>query len=91
MKVVSILLCLLLLSGCASTAAIEAALTKEEATAIALEHAGLTEEQVGMLRTHYEIDDGVPQYDVDFRMGLTEYEYTVHAETGAILSFEMGD
>ena len=65
--------------------------TEEDAAAIALEHAGLTPEQAGGLRVRYEIDDGVPEYDVDFRVGLTEYEYTIHAETGEILSFEMGD
>lgn len=128
MKLLSILLCLLLLTGCASTAAkletagetVENALetaeekietqieavthdpaptmelpngmfTEDDAKAIALEHAGLTEDRVEGLRVSFETDDGVPEYDVDFRIGVTEYEYTIHAETGAILSYEIGD
>ena len=72
-------------------AAPDAKLTEEDAAAIALAHAGLTAEQVQGLHTMYEIDDGVPEYEVDFRMDRTEYEYTIHAETGEILSFEMDD
>ena len=67
------------------------ALTEAEARAIALEHAGLTEEQVTWLRTQYEIDDGVPQYEVEFHQDRWEYDYEIHAETGQILSFEKDD
>lgn len=77
----------------AAPAVTEAAaqLTEEEATAIALSHAGLTAVQVQRLRAKYEIDDRVPQYDIEFREGRWEYEYEIHAETGAILSFEKDD
>ena len=47
----------------------ESAITKEEAQRIALEHLGLTVDQVKHLRTDYEIDDGVSQYDVEFHYG----------------------
>ena len=36
-------------------------LTAEDAKAIALEHAGLTGQQVSPLRAEYEIDDRIPQ------------------------------
>ncbi|MBQ3216775.1 MAG: PepSY domain-containing protein [Oscillospiraceae bacterium] len=68
-----------------------ATLSPEDAQAIALEHAGFTSEQVSQLRAEYEIDDGIPQYDVEFREGRWEYSYEIHAETGAILSFEKDD
>ncbi len=68
-----------------------ASLTKEEAEAIALKHAGFTNAQVSYLRTEYDIDDRIPEYDVEFREGRWEYEYEIHAETGAILSFEKDD
>lgn len=91
--ILSILLMLTLLAGCAVSAATlpreEAAvpekLTAEEAQAIALADAGLTAEAVRGLRTEFEIDDAVPEYEVDFRSGDTEYDYTIHAETGAVL------
>jgi len=63
----------------------------EEARNIALAHAGLAEGDVQGLRAEYEIDDGVPHYDVTFRVGRLEYEYEIHAETGEILSFERDD
>ena len=66
-------------------------LTREEVQAIALEHAGFTADQARSLRTEFEIDDRIPHYDVDFQSGRWEYEYEIHAETGAILSFEKDD
>ena len=66
-------------------------LTKEEAEAIALQHVGFTADQVSYLWTEYEIDDGVPQYDVQFQEGYWEYEFEIHAETGAILSYDRDD
>lgn len=68
-----------------------ATLTEEEATAIALEHAGFTADQVNYLHTEYEIDDGIPQYEVEFHQDRYEYDYAINAETGAILSFSKDD
>ena len=68
-----------------------ATLTKEDAEAIALEYAGFTAEQVSYLRAEFEIDDRIPQYDVQFHEGYREYEFEIHAETGAILSFDKDD
>ncbi len=65
-----------------------AALTAAEAEAIALSHAGFTSEQVRFLRSEFEIDDRIPQYDIQFMGDKLEYEYEVHAETGAILSLD---
>ena len=64
------------------------ALTKEQAQEIALKHAGFTADQVERLRTEYEIDDRVPQYDVEFYVDQWEYEYEIHAESGDIISFD---
>lgn len=63
-------------------------LTADEAKAIALNHAGLTEDQVTGLRTEYDVDDGIPEYEVEFRQGKTEYDYEIHAETGEIRSWD---
>ena len=63
-------------------------LTREEAQAIALAHAGLTADQVTGLRTHRDKDDRTPTYEIEFRVGRTEYEYELHAETGRILDFD---
>lgn len=68
-----------------------ALLSREQAQAIALAHAGFTADQVSFLRTEYEIDDGVPKFEVQFRQGLREYDYEINAETGAILSYDRDD
>lgn len=71
--------------------AVNDTITREEAEKIALEHAGFTAEQVTGLRTEYEIDDGVPRYEVQFRQGRWEYDYEINANTGAILSYDRDD
>ena len=65
-----------------------AVITKEEAQQIALDYVGLTAEQVQQLRSEYEIDDGIRQYDVQFYEGDWEYEFEIDAATGKILSFD---
>lgn len=66
-------------------------LSLEEAQNIALKHAGLTANQVTALRTEYEIEHGIPQYDVEFHHGRWEYDYEIHADTGEILSYNKDD
>ena len=63
-------------------------LTKEQAQQIALEYLDLTADQVTRIRSEYEIDDGIPQYDVEFLQGDWEYEFEIHGETGQILSYD---
>lgn len=60
-------------------------ITAEEAQAIALKHAGLTAGEVKGLRAEFDRDDGRPEYEVEFRHGDWEFDYTIHAETGEIL------
>ncbi|MBQ3590592.1 MAG: PepSY domain-containing protein [Clostridia bacterium] len=43
------------------------------------------------LRTELEMDDRVPQYEVQFRQGGLAYEYEIHGETGEILSMDVDD
>lgn len=65
-----------------------AALTQEEAQEIALTHAGFTADQVTGLHVRFEVDDGVPEYEVDFVQDGWEYDYTIHADTGDILEYD---
>ena len=66
-------------------------ISEEKAQSIALEHAGLKADQVKGLRAHYDVDDGVPEYEVEFRYDGWEYEYEIHAETGEIRSYDRDD
>lgn len=66
----------------------EKRLTSEEVRDIALNHAGLSANDVKGLRVEFDYDDGRPEYDVDFRSGGYEYEYEIHAETGDIITWD---
>ena len=66
-------------------------LTPEQAQAIALADAGFTADQVSYLRAEYDVDDGRPRYEVQFRQDRWEYDYEIDAETGNILSYDRDD
>lgn len=68
-----------------------ATLTKDEAKAIALKHAGFTADQVTGLRVQKDYDDGIPVYEVEFRVDRWEYDYEIHAESGKILDVDRDD
>ena len=64
-----------------------AAITGEEAKAIAFSHAGVTAASVTGLEV--ELDDGC--YQVEFESGRYEYEYEISAADGTILQAERDD
>lgn len=72
-------------------AAPAAQLSEGEALAIALDHAGFTEAEVTNLCIRLDTDDRTPDYEIEFRRGRLEYEYEIHAETGAIKDFDRDD
>jgi len=63
-------------------------LTSDAAEDIALAHAGLSRTVVRGLRTELDRDDGRPVYEIEFRDGAVEYEYEIHAQTGAVLGWD---
>lgn len=69
-------------------AAVPEVLTAAEAQAVALAHAGLTEAEVTGLRAEYDVERGIPEWEVEFRSGNMEYDYEIHGETGKILSWD---
>lgn len=63
-------------------------ITKDEAKAIALKHAGLSESSIKHLEIEYDKDDGVYKYEVSFDHNGYEYDYDINALTGEIISHE---
>ncbi len=61
---------------------------REQAKAIALAHAGCAESEVSHLQVEKDYDDGRLEYELEFRCGGVEYEYTVDGRTGEILEHE---
>ena len=62
---------------------------EDAALAAALKHAGLASNDVQVLKNKLDWDDGVQEYDVEFRTDSKKYDYTVNAQTGDIRSYEI--
>ena len=62
---------------------------EEKAKEIALNHAGLTEDQTQRLLVKRDYDDGRSIYEVEFYgEGRDEYDYEIDAATGEIVAFD---
>ncbi|MCR5760492.1 MAG: PepSY domain-containing protein [Sphaerochaetaceae bacterium] len=61
----------------------------QDALHIALNHAKVTEEQISKTKIKSDTDDGRHIYEISFRVGKTEYEYDIDAQTGTILEFDI--
>lgn len=72
----------------AQSAAPGAAITARQAEEAALAHAGFAAADVARLRTEYDWDDGRGVYEVEWRVGRTEYSYEISAADGSVLSWE---
>ena len=64
-------------------------ISANEALLIALQHAGISESQAEVEKLEFDTDDEVPYYDVEFDVGEDEYEYEIHAISGAILDYDI--
>ncbi len=62
----------------------------EQAKGIALEHAGVAEEEAVFTETGQETEDGKDVYKIDFSSGATEYEYEILVEDGTVLKYSSG-
>ena len=63
-------------------------LTREQATELALEHAGVAKANVRFEKVELDLDDSHPEYEIESRVDHMEYDYEIHAQTGKILSAE---
>ena len=60
----------------------------DKAKSIALNHAGVSESSTYELKVKQDYDDGQLEYEVEFKANGVEYEYTILASDGSILSHE---
>lgn len=58
---------------------------QEAAKKAALDNAGLAEGDVTNWKIERDWDDGRLEYEIEFWCGTTEYDYTIHGHTGAVL------
>ncbi len=72
----------------AAPAAPAGPITQDQALQIALQHAGVTQNQISRLKVKQDYDDGFQKYEIEFHVGRTEYEYDIDVNSGRILSFD---
>ena len=76
-------------SAAAQNASDSGMIGEEKAKEIALNHAGLTEDQTQRLLVKRDYDDGRSIYEVEFYgEGRDEYDYEIDAVTGEIVAFD---
>lgn len=63
-------------------------ITPEAAKQIALEYAGVAPADAQYLKAELDYDDGRAEYEVEWKVGTTEYSCDVDACTGGVLAFE---
>lgn len=69
--------------------AAQSTVTLDEAKAAALEYAGLDASEVKFTKAELDYDDGVPEYEIEFRHSGKEYEFKIDAYSGEILEAEI--
>lgn len=63
-----------------------AQISPEQAKQIVLQHAGVNPNEAGFIQIKQDFDDGITEYEIEFWKGNTEYDYTVNAANGQIIS-----
>ena len=61
---------------------------KEEALALALNHAGITRDMLLSYEIELDSSDQITHWDISFTVGQIEYEYEIELKTGVILKIE---
>ena len=92
-KIVVFVFCVILIAGAVGFATLQVGanvnanktIGMDKGVAVALADAGFKAEEVTNLTAHYDDEDGVAAYDVDFTVNGYEYEYTIKASDGKIL------
>ncbi len=61
---------------------------ESEAKEAALSHAGVTADSITNFECKLDHEDGIMVYEIKFHCGEYEYDYEIHATTGAVLKHE---
>lgn len=61
----------------------------DKARSVALQRAGVSSADVRWEESDFDLDDGVPVYELEFRAKGYEYSCDVHAVTGAVLDYDV--
>lgn len=92
-KIAAFVICVILIAGGVGFATVKVGanvnanktIGMEKSVAVALADAGFKTEDVTNLTSHYDSEDGVAVYEVEFVAGGFEYDYTIKASDGKII------
>ena len=76
---------MIMICGCAACFAEQKTITQEEALKIALDYAGLKEDQITLTKSHKYRDNGGPIWEIEFYSNGVEYDFDVDMLNGQIL------
>lgn len=60
----------------------------EKATQVALQNAGYEEADATLIRGHFDRDDGLSVYEIEFRAGGYDYDYVISSNDGTIIEVD---
>ena len=63
-------------------------ITEAQAKTIAFNYAGVSANQVSGLILKSDMDDGIPEYEIEFMVDTTEYDVEIDARNGNVISFD---
>ena len=92
-KIAAFIVCVILIAGAVGFATVKVGanvnanktIGMEKGVAVALADAGFKTEDVTNLTSHYDNEDGMAVYEVEFVAGGFEYDYTIKASDGRII------
>ncbi len=61
----------------------------QKAKEIALAKAGFSENEVKKIKSKYSLENGIGEYEIEFKKDKMKYEYEINAQTGVINSIEI--
>ena len=88
-KITAMVLALVMVLALTAGAFAAGRVTKEEAKQIALNKAGVTDEEATFTKARLDYDDGREEYEFEFFANGMEYEIDVDANTGRVVKFDV--
>ena len=79
---------MIMVCGCAACFAEQREITKEEALKVALDYAGLKEDEITLTKSHKDRDNGGPIWEIEFFSSGFEYDFDIDMLTGQILDVD---
>lgn len=64
-------------------------ISEKSAKKIALDKAGVKEDEVSFVKVELDMDDGIWRYEVEFKKGFKEYNAEIKADDGKILEWDV--